>query len=112
MTIENLTFADTTVANANWTTAVDVVEIAAGQNALITTIHLADTVGNGGEFRLVLTNGTKTVQVAAVTIEGHDSLDLSPGKPLALAAGWTLQYQSKGGAGIDVVITGVVRSNA
>lgn len=106
------TFGVATTSSADWTTAANLVTVAAGTSLYINTIKVVDSGGDGGEIRLLLSDGTNTYQLDAVTIEANDSLDLSPAKPYAIEAGWSLLYQSKGGAGIHITMTGSLGESA
>lgn len=110
MTITNKTFGIITPANADWTTAVNIVTVAASTNLHINTVKVVDFGGDGGEIRFILSDGTTTYYFDIPTIAPNACLDLSPLRPYDIEAGWSIKYQSKGGAGIHITLTGVLQA--
>lgn len=110
ISVVNKTFGVVTPANADWTTAVNIVTVATGANLTVKSVKIVDVGGDGGEVRLLLYDGTNTYQMDAVTVGELDNIDLSPLLPYHVEAGWSLQYQSKGGAGIHLTLTGILQT--
>lgn len=108
ITTTNETYGVVTSVSSDWTTAVNVVTVPAGGNLYLSTVKMVDMGGDGGEIRLLLYDGTNTYCMDAISIEGNDNLDLSPLETYKIKAGWSVQYQSKGGADIHITMTGVM----
>lgn len=105
----NKTYAHISTTSADWATAVTLETVATGANLHVATVTIVDSGGNGGEVRIIADNGTTPYYLSAVTIEGNDSVDLSPLRPYELSAGWLLKVQTKGGSGLHIVVTGILQ---
>jgi hypothetical protein len=101
----NKTFGFITAESETLTTPQTFYTVPTGANFLLKTIKIVDVGGSGGEVLFK----AKGYYFEDVTVGEYDSIDCSPMTPYAFEGDTQLQYQSCGGAGIHILITGVLQ---
>jgi len=110
MIVNNKTYGLITASGTAWSTASNIVSVGTGENLHIKTVKAVDDGGDGGEIRLIASTGTNSYYLDAFTVGAKDSVDCSPVEPYAIESGWSVLWQSNGGADIHLTLTGILQS--